>query len=71
MNNKPRRCPICGYYLTTALEFAGCRCIDPGHWQAAGVLTSRDYLPMAQLASYAATEQNRRGNGITPVKPDC
>ncbi len=57
---RPDRCPICGYYLTLAVEFAGCRCIDPAHWQAAGKLASRDYFPMAKIVSAASIELNQR-----------
>jgi len=35
---KPDCCPICGYYLTMDVEFAGQRCVDPAHWQAAAYL---------------------------------
>jgi hypothetical protein len=63
IGNKPPRCPICGYFLTTANQFAGCRCVDPGHWQAAGILNPQDYYPMAKIVSGALTEQNQRING--------
>jgi hypothetical protein len=57
---KPDSCSICGYYLTTAIEFSGHRCIDPSHWQAAGLLTSGDYYPMAKMAAWARIETNQR-----------
>jgi hypothetical protein len=71
IGNKPPRCPICGYYLTMAVQFAGCRCVDPGHWQAAGVLNPRDYYPMAKIASGAHAEHSRRTNGHHHTEPDC
>jgi hypothetical protein len=61
-NHKPSRCPICGYYLTIATQFAGSRCVDPGHWQAAGILAPRDYYPMAKIASGATVELNQRSD---------
>jgi hypothetical protein len=60
MTNKPDCCPICGYYLTTAVQFAGSRCVDPGHWQAAGLLALDDYHSIAKIASWANTEHNQR-----------
>ncbi len=60
MSKKPDRCPICGYYLTMAAEFTGSRCIDPGHWQAAGVLGARDYSPMAKIVAWANVELTHR-----------
>jgi hypothetical protein len=71
MNDEPTRCPICGYYFTIARQYAGYRCIDPGHWQAAGVLNPRDYYPMAKIASSANSEISRRGNGNNHSGPDC
>ena len=53
-----------------ATQFAGSRCVDPGHWQAAGVLNPRDYYPMARIASDANAEQSRRGRD-NHTKPDC
>ena len=71
VKDKPDPCPICGYYLTTAPQFAGCRCIDPAHWQAAGVLSSRDYYPMAKIASGAHSELNRRPDNHNMLGPNC
>ena len=59
---EPGRCTICGYYLTTSDEYVGYRCLDPGHWQAAGVLVSSDFYPMARLAAQAHAELNIRLN---------
>ncbi|MBN1218385.1 MAG: hypothetical protein JXM69_05625 [Anaerolineae bacterium] len=69
--NKPDRCPICGYYLTTLAEFAGSRCVDPGHWQAAGALSPRDYFPMAQIASQASVEYHHRVTNQNSLKSIC
>ena len=57
---KPNTCAFCGNYLTTSEEYAGYRCIDPGHWQAAGLLTARDFYPLALVAAQAGSEMNRR-----------
>ena len=60
ISNEPNRCVICSYYLTIAQEYVGHRCVDPGHWQAAGLLTSNDFYSMACLAASAFTELNYR-----------
>jgi hypothetical protein len=49
MSAKPACCPICGQYLTTHIYFYGCRCLEPSHWQAAGLLNKDDYYAMGQL----------------------
>jgi len=54
--HQPAQCTICGYYLTIGEEFAGYRCLDPAHWQAAGLLTASDFYPMARLAAQAHLE---------------
>jgi hypothetical protein len=69
--DKPIRCPICGYYLTTAAQFTGYRCVDPGHWQAAGLLEARDYYPMAQIASRASVELNYRSATQNTLNSSC
>lgn len=69
--DQPERCPICGYYLTTAVELTGSRCVDPGHWQAAGVLSPRDYYPLAQVASQASVERHRRSTYQDSLKSIC
>jgi hypothetical protein len=58
--DKPNCCAICSHYLTTSEEYAGQRCLDPGHWQAAGVLASTDFYSMARLAAQTNVELNRR-----------
>ncbi len=60
--SKPNCCAICGNYLTTVEKYAGSRCVDPAHWQAAGVLTPGDFYPMARIASWAKAEFNQRLN---------
>lgn len=70
-DDTPERCPICGYFLTTAAEFTGRRCVDPGHWQAAGVLSPRDYYPMAQIASQADVERHQRSTNQHTLKSIC
>jgi hypothetical protein len=57
---KPNQCTICGYYLTTGEEYAGHRCLDPGHWQAAGLLSPNDFYPMAIITARASIEFNLR-----------
>lgn len=64
---EPDSCSICGYYLTTANEFAGHRCVEPSHWQAAGLLSSSDYYRMAEIAAWISEELSQRSpNGKTP-----
>ena len=60
MTNKPKSCPICGYYLTIAAQFAGYRCVDASHWQAAGLITPHDYYLMAKIAAWAPVERRLR-----------
>jgi hypothetical protein len=55
-NHEPKQCTICGYYLTTSAEYTGRRCLDPAHWQAAGLLASSDFYPMARIAAQAHAE---------------
>jgi len=55
-SQQPSCCHICGYYLTITAEFSGHRCLDPGHWQAAGLLRPRDFYPLAQIAAAAHAE---------------
>lgn len=54
---KPLRCSICGLYLTTHPYFYGRRCLEPGHWLAAGLLQADDYYPLGQLAAQAMLER--------------
>ena len=51
---KPERCAICGCYVTLNEEYAGSRCLDPGHWQAAGVFTFPDFYTMARIMAAAS-----------------
>ena len=44
----PTHCVFCGYYLTIDEKYAGQRCVDPAHWQAAGQLAQRDFYAMAR-----------------------
>lgn len=60
--SQPDCCTICGYFLTTKDEYAGARCVDPAHWQAAGVLTANDFYPMARIAAGATPEFDQRTN---------
>jgi hypothetical protein len=52
--NQQRCCPICGYTLTLDAHLLEAACTDPGHWQAAGLLSSNDYYPMAQIMARSA-----------------
>ena len=58
--NKPTYCAICGYYLTSNERYVGQRCLDPGHWQAAGKLASTDYYVMARLTALSHSEPDHR-----------
>jgi hypothetical protein len=60
MPERPNRCSLCGYYLTADEKYAGMRCVDPGHWQAAGLLRPRDFYAMARLVAGARAELARR-----------
>ena len=55
----PTACAICGDYLTSSERYAGQRCLDPAHWQAAGVLASTDYYAMARIAALSQAELDR------------
>jgi hypothetical protein len=55
-HGEPGICLICGHYLTTIDVYTGHRCLDPGHWQAAGLLAPNDFYPMARLAAQAQAE---------------
>jgi hypothetical protein len=59
MNKQPGNCPICGQYLTTSKKYAGQRCLNPGHWQAVGLLVPTDYYAMARIVAQAQAESNR------------
>ena len=53
-------CLICGHYLTTDEQYTGNRCVDPGHWLAAGLLAPRDFYLMARMVAGARAELARR-----------
>jgi hypothetical protein len=53
MSDRLQCCPICGNILTLDSQLFDESCIDPSHWQAAGLLSPRDYYPMAQIAARA------------------
>lgn len=52
----PQQCIICGYYLTTHPDYADRRCLDPAHWQAAG-LAPRDFYSLALIMAANKTPQ--------------
>ena len=60
----PSRCPICGYYLTTAIQFNDRRCTDPSHWLAAGQVAPTDYLRLAEIFAQEKVELH-----YPPVSP--
>lgn len=57
---QPECCPICGDYLTTAIQFNGYRCADPSHWLAAGRVASTDYYRLAEVFARDSVELNQR-----------
>ena len=59
-SEKPECCPICGNYLTIALQFNGHRCADPSHWLAAGYVASTDYYRLAEVFARDSVELNQR-----------
>jgi hypothetical protein len=63
----PGCCQICGYYLTKDPQFRSERCVDPGHWQAAGLLKPYDYYRMAEIVTGARAELDRRYEAMIPV----
>jgi hypothetical protein len=70
--HKPGRCAICGYFLTSSEIYAGYRCLNPGHWQAAGLLAPNDYYLMAKITAKSNAELNHRfnhQNGSNPKIP--
>ncbi|MCB0213516.1 MAG: hypothetical protein KDJ52_29505 [Anaerolineae bacterium] len=69
-NTEPIACSICGLFFTLSGQFAGKRCIDPGHWQAAGIITVKDYYTMAKIKAAKANEQlSRPNNSLTDSTP--
>jgi hypothetical protein len=70
MTHKPPCCAICGYYLTTDEQYLGHRCVDPEHWQAAGLFSPRDFYLMARLVAGAGAELAQRADDLTaPLAP--
>jgi hypothetical protein len=66
LSEKPDCCPICGNYLTTARQFNGHRCADPGHWLAAGQVAPTDYYRLAEVFAQERIELNQR---LRPARP--
>lgn len=58
--HRPICCLICGYYLATQEKYTGNRCVDPGHWQAAGLFAPGDFYLMAQMIAGVRAELARR-----------
>jgi hypothetical protein len=58
--HEPRCCKICGYYLTTNEQYTSYRCVNPEHWQAAGLLAPRDFYLMARIVARGRAELARR-----------
>lgn len=59
---EPAPCRICGYLHTLSAQYAGNRCVDPGHWQAAGLISFKDYYSLAKVAAEARKELHHRNN---------
>lgn len=59
-SHRPSCCLICGHYLTTDEQYTGNRCVDPGHWLAAGLLAPRDFYLMARMVAEERAELARR-----------
>ncbi|MCB0168459.1 MAG: hypothetical protein KDI79_29795 [Anaerolineae bacterium] len=57
---EPISCRICGYLHTLSVQYAGHRCVDPGHWQAAGLISFKDYYSLAKIAAEARKELHHR-----------
>ena len=58
----PQSCPFCGLNLTVDTHSVRRQCVDPAHWQGAGLLSSHDYYAMAKLAARGIMEMARRSN---------
>ena len=52
---KPASCAICGNYLTASGEYAQ-RCLEPGHWLAAGKIAPADFYSISRLAAQIRVE---------------
>lgn len=59
---EPAPCRICGYLHTLSAQYAGHRCVDPGHWQAAGLISFKDYYSLAKIAAETRKELHHRQN---------
>ncbi len=59
-NQNPDLCQFCGCYFTIINEYCGHRCLNPGHWQAAGLLAPHDFYPMALIAAQRNAEMSFR-----------
>jgi len=57
---QPDSCTICGNYLTTSDKYGGQSCLDPGHWQATGLLNSTDFYLLARIVAQTGVEQKRQ-----------
>lgn len=57
---EPATCRICGYWHTLSAQYLGNRCVDPGHWQAAGLISFKDYYSLAKVAAEARKELPHR-----------
>jgi hypothetical protein len=66
MTHKFSCCLICGYYLTTDEQYLGHRCLDPSHWQAAGLLSARDFYSMARMVAGSRAELTHRADNPDP-----
>ncbi|MCB0175881.1 MAG: hypothetical protein KDJ97_35595 [Anaerolineae bacterium] len=63
---EPVTCRICGYLHTLSAQYAGNRCVDPGHWQAAGLISFKDYYSLAKVMAEAKNELNYRSKHPRP-----
>jgi hypothetical protein len=63
--DKPERCSICGCFLTTVDAYNGSRCLDPAHWQAAG-LNPLNFYAMARIMAIGAAHN---ASGDVVIKP--
>lgn len=63
---EPAACRICGYWHTLSVQYRGNRCVDPGHWQAAGLISFKDYYSLAKIAAEARKELPHRHHQPPP-----
>ena len=70
MTTESNQCPICEGDLTLKSNIVQDSCNNPSHWQAAGLISAKDYYTMAQVAARAALAREREAaDQQTPVKP--